>query len=255
MYKFSENTTAEFYGRKFYEIQDESGKCVAYSERVFKIPEAVKFLGGCKCLIFEKAYFHGGNFHGGNFHGGSFHGGDFYGGTFYGGNFHGGTFYGGNFHGGNFHGGNFHGGNFHGGDFHGGTFYGGNFHGDYFYGDYFHGGTFYGGTFYGGNFHGGNFHGGNFHGGNFHGGDFHGGNFHGGTYKVSMLQIQGSKHFCYAYFEDDGSICLGIGCERHSIEWWIESYSEIGNNENYTAEQVDEYKLYIDLFAARYPSK
>jgi len=145
MYKFSENTTAEFYGRKFYEIQNESGKCVAYSERVFEIPEAVKFLGGGKCLIFEKA--------------------------------------------------------------------------------------------------------------NFRGGDFRGGNFYGGYYEVSMLQIQGSKHFCYAYFEDDGSICLGIGCERHSIEWWIESYSEIGNNENYTAEQVDEYKLYIDLFAARYPSK
>ena len=145
MYKLSENTTAEFYGRKFYEIQNESGKCVAYSERVFEIPEAVKFLGGGKCLIFEKA--------------------------------------------------------------------------------------------------------------NFLGGDFRGGNFYGGYYEVSMLQIQGSKHFCYAYFEDDGSICLGIGCERHSIEWWIESYSEIGNNENYTAEQVDEYKLYIDLFAARYPSK
>ena len=150
MYKFSEKTTAEFYGRKFYEIQNESGKCVAYSERVFEIPEAVKFLGGGKCLIFEKA----------------------------------------------------------------------NFRGGYFLGGY-----------------------------------FRGGNFHGGDYEVSMLQIQGSKHFCYAYFEDDGSICLGIGCERHSIEWWIESYSEIGNNENYTAEQVDEYKLYIDLFAARYPSK
>jgi len=180
MYKFSENTTAEFYGRKFYEIQNESGKCVAYSERVFEIPEAVKFLGGGKCLIFEKANFLGGDFRGGNF---------------------------------------------------------------------------YGGNFYGGNFYGGNFNGGNFHGGDFRGGDFRGGNFYGGYYEVSMLQIQGSKHFCYAYFEDDGSICLGIGCERHSIEWWIESYSEIGNNENYTAEQVDEYKLYIDLFAARYPSK
>jgi len=73
MYKFSENTTAEFYGRKFYEIQNESGKCVAYSERVFEIPEAVKFLGGGKCLIFEKANFRGGNFYGGNFYGGYFH--------------------------------------------------------------------------------------------------------------------------------------------------------------------------------------
>ena len=225
MYKFSENTTAEFYGRKFYEIQNESGKCVAYSERVFEIPEAVKFLGGGKCLIFEKANFHGGNFYGGYFYGGYFYGGDFRGGNFYGGNFHGGYFNGGDFRGGNFHGGNFHGGNFRGGNFRGG------------------------------NFRGGNFHGGDFHGGDFHGGNFRGGNFHGGDYEVSMLQIQGSKHFCYAYFEDDGSICLGIGCERHSIEWWIESYSEIGNNENYTAEQVDEYKLYIDLFAARYPSK
>ena len=186
MYKFSENTTAEFYGRKFYEIQNESGKCVAYSERVFEIPEAVRFLGGGKCLIFEKANFYGGYFHGGDFYGGDFRGGDFYGGDFYGGNFHGGYF----------------------------------------------------------------------HGGNFYGGNFHGGNFRGGDYEVLMLQIQGSKHFCYAYFsEEDNSVCLGIGCERHTIEWWLENYASIGQEENYTDEQVDEYKLYIDLFAARYPSK
>ncbi len=191
MYKFSENTTAEFYGRKFYEIQNESGKCVAYSERVFEIPEAVRFLGGGKCLIFEKANFYGGYFHGGYFRGGDFHGGYF-----------------------------------HGGDFRGGDFYGGNFHGGYF------------------------------HGGNFYGGNFHGGNFRGGDYEVLMLQIQGSKHFCYAYFsEEDNSVCLGIGCERHTIEWWLENYASIGQEENYTDEQVDEYKLYIDLFAARYPSK
>mgnify|MGYP003478722670 CR=1 FL=1 len=191
MYKFSENTTAEFYGRKFYEIQNESGKCVAYSERVFEIPEAVRFLGGGKCLIFEKANFYGGYFHGGNFHGGDFSGG------------------------------------------------------------YFRGGDFRGGDFYGGDFRGGDFHGGYFHGGN-----FHGGNFRGGDYEVLMLQIQGSKHFCYAYFsEEDNSVCLGIGCERHTIEWWLENYASIGQEENYTDEQVDEYKLYIDLFAARYPSK
>ena len=171
MYKFSENTTAEFYGRKFYEIQNESGKCVAYSERVFEIPEAVRFLGGGKCLIFEKANFYGGYFHGGDFYGGDFRGGDF-------------------------------------------------------------------------------------HGGDFRGGYFHGGNFYGGNYEVSMLQIQGSKHFCYASFsEEDNSVCLGIGCERHTIEWWLENYASIGQEENYTDEQVDEYKLYIDLFAARYPSK
>ena len=206
MYKFSENTTAEFYGRKFYEIQNESGKCVAYSERVFEIPEAVRFLGGGKCLIFEKANFYGGYFHGGDFYGGDFRGGDFRGGDFYGGDFYGGDF--------------------RGGDFYGGDFYGGNFHGGYF------------------------------HGGNFYGGNFHGGNFRGGDYEVLMLQIQGSKHFCYAYFsEEDNSVCLGIGCERHTIEWWLENYASIGQEENYTDEQVDEYKLYIDLFAARYPSK
>ena len=216
MYKFSENTTAKFYGRKFYEIQDESGKCVAYSERVFEIPEEVKFLGGGKCLIFEKAIIRGGNFWGGTFSGGDF--------------------WGGNFSGGNFWGGDFSGGNFRGGDFWGGDFSGGNF--------------------WGGNFSGGDFSGGNFWGGNFWGGNFRGGNFWGGTYEVSMLQIQGSKHFCYAYFsEKDNSVCLGIGCERHTIEWWIENYASTGQDESYTAEQVDEYKLYIDLFAARYPNK
>ena len=230
MYKFSEKTTAEFYGRKFYEIQDESGKCVAYSERIFEIPEAVRFLGGGKCLIFEKAVIRGGDFSGGTFRGGTFRGGTFSGGDFWGGDFRGGTFRGGTFSGGDFRGGDFWGGTFSGGDFWGGDFRGGDFWG----------GTFMGGTFMGGDFR---------------GGDFWGGDFWGGTYEVSMLQIQGTQHFCYAYPQEDGSICLGIGCERHSIEWWIENYASIGQEKNYTAEQVDEYKMYIDLFAARYPSK
>lgn len=98
--------------------------------------------------------------------------------------------------------------------------------------------------------------GGEMHGGEMHGGVMRGGVMWGGEIEVSMLQIQGTRHFCYASFTEDGKeIWLGIGCEFHSIDWWLENFEQIGKSESYTPDQIAEYKLYIDLFALRYPSK
>lgn len=93
-------------------------------------------------------------------------------------------------------------------------------------------------------------------GGVMRGGVMHGGEMWGGVIEVSMLQIQGTRHFCYASPTKTGeSIWLGIGCEFHPIEWWIENFESVGKSEGYTTEQIAEYKLYIDLFALRYPSQ
>lgn len=87
-----------------------------------------------------------------------------------------------------------------------------------------------------------------------------GGVMHGGVVEVSMLQIQGTRHFCYASPTKDGKeIWLGIGCEFHSIDWWIENYKSTGEAEGYTGEaegytedEIAEYLAYINLFAQRY---
>ena len=142
--------------------------------------------------------------------------------------------------GGNFWGGNFRGGNFRGGDFWGGDFWGGNFRG---------------GNFRGGNFRGGDFWGGDFWGGNFRGGDFWGGNFRGGDYETTLLQIQGSRHFCYLEKTDKGGLLLGIGCHKKTIEEWKEAYNSIGEGEDYTQVEILEYKEYIDLYDRLYNQK
>ncbi len=105
MYTFSKETVAEFYRTRFYSISNSEGQIVAYSEKVFEVPNSVRFLGTDTCLIFEKAVIMGGTFRGGTFLGGDFRGGDFWGGTFRGGDFRDGTFRGGTFRGGTFRGG------------------------------------------------------------------------------------------------------------------------------------------------------
>ncbi len=94
--------------------------------------------------------------------------------------------------------------------------------------------------------------GGEIWGGEIWGGVIRGGEIRGGAYTESMLQIQGSAHFCYAYFLEDGGIGIVIGCIRMSINDWIEKYKEIGAQNKYTADQIDEYGAYIDLFSKRY---
>ena len=68
-----------------------------------------------------------------------------------------------------------------------------------------------------------------------------------------MLQIQGTRHFCYARYSERGDkIELGIGCIVKPLNEWIECYENIGVKESYSKEEISEYGMYIRLFAQRY---
>ena len=85
------------------------------------------------------------------------------------------------------------------------------------------------------------------------GGVIRGGEIRGGVYKISMLQIQGTRHFCYARYSERGDkIELGIGCIVKPLNEWIECYENIGVKESYSKEEISEYGMYIRLFAQRY---
>ena len=131
----------------------------------------------------------------------------------------------------------------HGGEMHGGEMWGGEMWG----------GVMRGGVMWGGEMWGGVMRGGVMRGGVMRGGEMHGGVMRGGVIKVSMLQIQGTRHFCYASFtEDEKEIWLGVGCHFKPISEWIETYKRIGVSEGYTADEIEEYSGYIEVFAKRY---
>jgi len=54
----------------------------------------------------------------------------------------------------------------------------------------------------------------------------------------------GTKH---TFFYTSGII--QIGCERWPVDYWLENYQVIGEVNNYTSEQIAEYKTYIDMIA------
>ena len=47
-----------------------------------------------------------------------------------------------------------------------------------------------------------------------------------------------------AYYQFDGMI--RIGCEYHSVDYWVENASKIGNNENYSDLEVQVYQSFIN---------
>ena len=114
------------------------------------------------------------------------------------------------------------------------------------------GGVIRGGEIRGGEIRGGVIWGGVIWGGEIWCGEIWCGSHEYGTIKASLLQIQGTRHFCYAYFLEDLTVGLGIGCERHTIQWWIENYESTGKSESYSADEITEYLEYIQLFAKRY---
>jgi hypothetical protein len=175
--------------------------------------------------------------------GGVFRGGEFYDGVFYDG-----VFYDGVFRGGVFRGGEFYDGEFYDGVFYGGVFYGGVFRGGWFYDGEFRGGEFRGGVFYDGEFYGGVFRGGWFYDGEFRGGEFRGGVFRGGVFRSGwlILQIQGSRHFVNI---PDGEN-IKIGCQEHPPKKWLSEFESIGKNNEYSENEIIEYKDYIELAAA-----
>ena len=73
---------------------------------------------------------------------------------------------------------------------------------------------------------------------------------YGDAWDKSPLQIQGTRHFCCM---STFSI-LSIGCIEKTIADWQRTFAAIGKEQRYSKEEIAEYKLYIDLFAARYGS-
>ena len=59
------------------------------------------------------------------------------------------------------------------------------------------------------------------------------------------LFINASRH-ALSYWGEDA---IQIGCQRFSIAEWQRHYKKIGEKENYTSDQIEEYKRYIDLIA------
>jgi len=65
----------------------------------------------------------------------------------------------------------------------------------------------------------------------------------GDKYDGPILYINGSVHpitVCCPSSE------IQIGCKRHSREWWLEHFREVGRDQNYTVQQIDEYGLLLD---------
>ena len=69
----------------------------------------------------------------------------------------------------------------------------------------------------------------------------------GSAWEASPLYIQGSRH-CLTHCKQGH---IQIGCHCLTIGEWQERYKAIGRMEGYTPEQIEEYGLYIELFAQR----
>ena len=76
------------------------------------------------------------------------------------------------------------------------------------------------------------------HGADLHGADLHGANLQGTDLKIHF--IVGSSHV--VQFLDNN---IKIGCEYHSLAYWLVMYDVIGKENNYTDEQIKEYHEYI----------
>jgi hypothetical protein len=61
---------------------------------------------------------------------------------------------------------------------------------------------------------------------------------------LPVFNIIGSVHSLF--FMDDK---IKIGCEDHSVEEWVNNYKEIGENNDYSLEQIEEYRKYIFMIA------
>lgn len=60
---------------------------------------------------------------------------------------------------------------------------------------------------------------------------------------IPPLQILGTRHPLIV--REDGFIT--IGCEHHEVAWWEQHYRAVGRRENYSLEQINEYRNYIAL--------
>jgi hypothetical protein len=43
---------------------------------------------------------------------------------------------------------------------------------------------------------------------------------------------------------------VGVGCIRENVEWWNQHYEAAGRLEDYTEDQVEEYRQWLDIAIA-----
>jgi len=139
------------------------------------------------------------------------------------------------------------GGDIWGGVIRGGVITGGVIWGGVIWGGVIRGGVIRGGVITGGVIWGGVIWGGVIWGGVIRGGVIRGGEIWGGEWQTSPLFIVGSRHTLT--HTKPGHIA--IGCNVHTIDVWQKRYKAIGKANGYTTLEVEEYGMYIELFAAR----
>ena len=66
---------------------------------------------------------------------------------------------------------------------------------------------------------------------------------YGSAWEFSPLQIQGTRHFVNC----GSHTAIQIGCYRQTAKEWEKSFEQVGNENGYTAGQIEEYKIYIDV--------
>ena len=105
------------------------------------------------------------------------------------------------------------------------------------------GGVIRGGVIRGGVIRGGDIWGGDIWGGEIWGGVIWGGVILGGVILKSPLQFQGSGHFsivCKPGF-------LKIGCNEFDFKYWSKNFKLIGEENNYTEQEISEYGMWIKI--------
>ena len=74
------------------------------------------------------------------------------------------------------------------------------------------------------------------------GADLRGADLRGATGIIlPIITISGTRH---TFFYMDGII--QVGCEKWPVDYWLENYRAIGEKNDYTSEEIEEYKTYID---------
>jgi len=65
-------------------------------------------------------------------------------------------------------------------------------------------------------------------------------------YGTEILSFQGDRHFAYCH-EDR----IQIGCVDKRIEYWVEHYKEIGLDQAYSEQDIEEYGAFIKMCKRR----
>ena len=66
----------------------------------------------------------------------------------------------------------------------------------------------------------------------------------GDAWACSPLYIQGTKHA----LTNSRHGYISIGCHENTFEYWQAHYKAIGRAEGYTAEETEQYGLFIQIF-------